>query len=231
MHINRPITVYVSDATRAKQLAAQDKNARAMTSGPGTLMFHRLIAEHGAGEFETLYVPAEFKGKWKSPVGGKVYQEGEMKMNADIEYALKQGPSTTKEIARVTGNSISTIQKAVGESRVQSKPNPNGTGKVFWIAEEGQEEEKPSPETPVPTREEARSLSKPSIRKRRKSRFDRKRLKAIAAINDRREGSHGQHSLQIIIDNPSITYEEFLRAGGRRVDLAWDVERGMVEVR
>lgn len=43
-----------------------------MVSGPGTLTFHRLIAEHGAGVFKTLYVPLALKGSFKTPAGGEV---------------------------------------------------------------------------------------------------------------------------------------------------------------
>lgn len=49
-------------------------------------------------------------------------------------------------------------------------------------------------------------------------------------INPRRSGSWGYRSLAIIIGQPGITYEEFLAAGGRRVDLAWDVKHGSVRV-
>lgn len=39
--------------------------------------------------------------------------------------------------------------------------------------------------------------------------------------NPRRADSHGFRSLELFIRaNPGITYEDFIRAGGRRVDLA-----------
>jgi hypothetical protein len=49
--------------------------------------------------------------------------------------------------------------------------------------------------------------------------------------NPRRANSHAYRSLEIIRQKPGITYENFLRAGGRRVDLAWDVENGYAEAR
>ena len=60
----------------------------------------------------------------------------------------------------------------------------------------------------------------------RKSKFDNKRilLKVEEENNPRRKGSHGFVSYQIILDNPGITYEKFIELGGRRQDLAWDVE-------
>lgn len=72
-----PITIFCADAVEASCLAAGDKNSRAMTSGPGTLRFHALIAQHGAGEFKTLYVPAALKGTFKTPTGGEVIDASE----------------------------------------------------------------------------------------------------------------------------------------------------------
>lgn len=77
MRRDKPITIFCADAAEASRLAAGDKNARAMTSGPGTLKFHALIAQHGAGEFKTLYVPAALKDSFKPPVGGEVIDASE----------------------------------------------------------------------------------------------------------------------------------------------------------
>lgn len=75
---SEPITIYVADAARAAALAKTDCDSRAMLGGPGTLNFHLLIAQHGAGEFKTLYVPLAMKGKFAHPAGGKVLiEEGE----------------------------------------------------------------------------------------------------------------------------------------------------------
>jgi hypothetical protein len=49
--------------------------------------------------------------------------------------------------------------------------------------------------------------------------------------NPRREKSHGHRSLEAIRTKPGITYEQFLRAGGRRVDLAWHIEHGNAEAK
>lgn len=49
--------------------------------------------------------------------------------------------------------------------------------------------------------------------------------------NPRREGTHGHKSLQIIVKNPGITYEEYLKKGGRRVDLKGSLEMKPAQVR
>lgn len=46
--------------------------------------------------------------------------------------------------------------------------------------------------------------------------------------NPRRNGSAGKRSLQIIIDHPGITTEDYLAKGGRLNDLRWDLAHGSV---
>lgn len=67
-----PITVFCQTPEQAIQKARADNSGAALTSGPGTIKFHALIAQHGAGEFKTLYVPLVLKGKFAPPVGGIV---------------------------------------------------------------------------------------------------------------------------------------------------------------
>ena len=47
--------------------------------------------------------------------------------------------------------------------------------------------------------------------------------------NDRRKGSFGWHSMQIVINNPGISYEKFISKGGRTRDLDWDIKRNAIE--
>lgn len=56
----------------------------------------------------------------------------------------------------------------------------------------------------------------------RGSSFSGKKLFAKTTENERRFGSHGYDSFQILLDNPGITYEDYLARGGRLKDLAWD---------
>ena len=48
--------------------------------------------------------------------------------------------------------------------------------------------------------------------------------------NNRRAGSHGSKSLEIILKKPGIIFEDFIKAGGRSVDLRWDIKRGNVVI-
>lgn len=70
---NRPVTVHCRSEEQARELAAASPTtSRALLTGQGTLAFHLLIAQHGAGEFETLYVAPRLRGTFSSPVGGTV---------------------------------------------------------------------------------------------------------------------------------------------------------------
>ena len=50
------------------------------------------------------------------------------------------------------------------------------------------------------------------------------KLKSAVKENPRREGSHGHGSFQVVLDNPGITYEDFIAKGGRVQNLRKDVE-------
>lgn len=70
-----PITVFVEDAATAEDLTATNPDSRYLTTECGTLNFHTLIAQHGAGEFTTLYVPRYLHGTFRPPIGGRVYHQ------------------------------------------------------------------------------------------------------------------------------------------------------------
>jgi len=67
-----------------------------------------------------------------------------------------------------------------------------------------------------------------------KSMFSGKKLfpsRAAKKENPRRANSHGHRSLELIRTKPGITYEDFIAAGGRRMDLAWDLRHGNAEAK
>jgi hypothetical protein len=65
----------------------------------------------------------------------------------------------------------------------------------------------------------------------RKSGFAGKMVQATCQTNPRRVGTHGFHSMQVLIDaGEPISYEKYIAAGGRRNDLVWDIEKGNAKV-
>lgn len=66
------------------------------------------------------------------------------------------------------------------------------------------------------------------------SRFSGKTLRAVAKKNPRNPSAKGKgtgyDSFDIILKKPGIKFEDFIKAGGRLKDLAWDVDHKQVKV-
>jgi hypothetical protein len=58
-----------------------------------------------------------------------------------------------------------------------------------------------------------------------KGKFANAKIYPMTDINPRREKTIGYHAFQIILDNPGITYEDYLSKGGRYNDLVCDFAR------
>jgi hypothetical protein len=66
----------------------------------------------------------------------------------------------------------------------------------------------------------------------RKTVFEGHIIKSTKAENPRRAGTNGHKSMAIILafGDKGVSYADFIAAGGRRVDLAWDLDKGNVTV-
>jgi hypothetical protein len=53
-------------------------------------------------------------------------------------------------------------------------------------------------------------------------------IKKLVAKNPRRRGTHGYKSFAII--KSGMTYQQFIRRGGRNRDLAWDIAKNRVRL-
>ena len=155
-------------------------------------------------------------------------------MSIELRYLLAQNPHTASNLARLTGKSVSTIYKQLkAMDDVREGKNEKGAGSVFWIPQ-GDSEPQGAIEAPQSTQTlDDGHVAVPSVENRaaktgRKSKFEGKLFEATVKDNPRRKGSHGFRSLQIIIDRPWISYEDFIAAGGRQVDLRWDINSGNV---
>ena len=60
------------------------------------------------------------------------------------------------------------------------------------------------------------------------SQFSGKKITRLVKDNPRRNGTHGFKSFALI--KSGMSYEDYLKAGGRRQDLAWDVKHRFVRV-
>ena len=65
----------------------------------------------------------------------------------------------------------------------------------------------------------------------RNSGFEGKMIKCLVDKNPRRQNTHGFHSMGILINaGEPVSYEAYIAQGGRRQDLAWDINKGYAEV-
>ena len=65
----------------------------------------------------------------------------------------------------------------------------------------------------------------------RESSFMGKPLYSTVGTNPRRKDSIGYKSHQIILKNPGITFEEYVKKGGEPASLRWDMLHGYVTTR
>jgi hypothetical protein len=64
----------------------------------------------------------------------------------------------------------------------------------------------------------------------RNSGYEGKMIKCLVEKNPRRENTHGFHSMGILINaGEPVSYESYIAQGGRRQDLAWDINKGYAE--
>jgi hypothetical protein len=169
-------------------------------------------------------------------------------MDNELRFLLEQGPTSVKELARLTGKSTSTIYKALGSDPDVIKDNTGtGVGTLFSLPPSAAPVNVPPsatpPESSVSPAPEEKVAPAPSKRGRKAS-FAGKQLYPDASLlgsndneaeghtptyqNPRRKTSAGYRSLQIILDHPGITSEDYVTKGGRLNDLRWDVDHGHV---
>jgi len=75
-----------------------------------------------------------------------------------------------------------------------------------------------------------KSANKPKKRGRN-SGFEGKMIKCLVEKNPRRQNTHGFHSMGILINaGEPVSYESYIAQGGRRQDLAWDIDKGYAEI-
>ena len=104
-------------------------------------------------------------------------------------------------------------------------------GKVIQC--EPSEEAAPAPASAAAPKKEKAQAKKTEgeVKRGRVSEFAGKTIHSKVDENPRREGTQGFASFKIVLATPGLTYEDYLAAGGRRQDLAWDLAHDWVAVR
>lgn len=68
-------------------------------------------------------------------------------------------------------------------------------------------------------------------KKKPRGKYAGKMIRCLVEKNPRREGTKGFHSMGILINSSvPVSYENYISEGGRPNDLAWDLEKGHVEL-
>lgn len=83
------------------------------------------------------------------------------------------------------------------------------------------------------TIEAPKTEPKPEAKKRGRTASNNGRtITAIVETNPRREGTHGHKSMEIVLKagKNGIKYEDYIAAGGRPNDLAWDLDHKSVKI-
>ncbi len=101
----------------------------------------------------------------------------------------------------------------------------SGKDSTIWVTQLGMDAFNGKSIIRTPGTRKTKSSGEP---KGKLSKFSGRKLFPVSSTNPRRPQSYGFTSLQIIIDNPGISYEEFTNLGGRRQDLQWDIDHGSV---
>lgn len=154
-------------------------------------------------------------------------------MNDELRFFLEKGPTSVKELSRLTGRSTSGIYKALKDVP-GIITEQKGRETLFSLppaaAPAGE-----APTTPAPKAEPVKGKRGRPALAAGKQLYPSDALLGTVGIgapmyeNPRRKNSHGYKSLQLVIDNPGITTEEFVKLGGRLNDLRWDLDHGNVK--
>ena len=139
------------------------------------------------------------------------------------------------EAARRSGNGYSIVKKAEDLSDLRAFPtrvlvnfyNQTAERKVTKFRDRATAERKVfqmlSEQVAVTETDEQEPTQE--VKGKRNS-FKGKMIEAICQENPRRAGTAAFRSMQILIDaNGPISYEDFLKAGGRRPDFYWDLKK------
>jgi hypothetical protein len=141
------------------------------------------------------------------------------------------------KIARQSGNGYSIVEKSEDLSDLRIFPtrtlvnlyNQTAERKVTKFRDRATAERKVfemlSEQVADPVETESDEQEPTQEVEGKRASFKGETIEAICQENPRRAGTGGFKSMQILIDaNGPISFEDFLEAGGRRVDFAWDLK-------
>jgi hypothetical protein len=165
---------------------------------------------------------------------------GEVVLFTSVDELLENRNTTGRGLVEVYNNCVDKPVKKFTDNKA-------GAERIFKLAQEIHVESTPFDKDDVkpikksaPFSRENMGLTRPQIRKLSKiakpsGKYAGKTIECLTmnrvVKNPRRENTHGFNSMGIIINaGGSVSYEEYIAQGGRPNDLAYDIEKGHVEL-
>jgi hypothetical protein len=158
---------------------------------------------------------------------------GEVVLFTSVDELLENRNTTNRGIVAVYNNCSDVAVKRFSDTRT-------GAARLFKLAQDIHVESTPFDKVDAKQESsstvEPSSLTRPQIRKLSKiakprGKYAGKSIRCLVEKNPRREGTKGFHSMGILINSSiPVSYENYISEGGRPNDLAWDLEKGHVEL-
>lgn len=130
------------------------------------------------------------------------------------------------EAAKISVKDLVFIYNNNREERPEISGFKNRTAGVALVFALLNGDELPEEHLPKPPKEKAEGANGEVHR----GKFAGKKIYPVKEENPRRADTFGWRSMKIIIDEPGIVTEEYLKKGGRTRDLQWDFDRGHVRL-
>ena len=171
---------------------------------------------------------------------------GEVVLFTSVNELLENRNTTTRGIVAVYNNCSDVAVKRFSDTRT-------GAARLFKLAQDIHVESTPFDEAPKKTPQVAplkgmtplgiapksapfsrenmgMDVVKTDVKKPR-GKYAGKSIRCLVEKNPRREGTKGFHSMGILINSSiPVSYENYISEGGRPNDLAYDIEKGHVEL-
>lgn len=160
---------------------------------------------------------------------------GEVVLFTSIDELLENRNTTNRGIVDVYNNLADKPVKRFSDTRT-------GAARLFKLAQDIHVESTPFDKDDVKPVKKSRPFSRENMgmdvakvvkadAKQPRGKYAGKSIRCLVEKNPRREGTKGFHSMGILINSSiPVSYENYISEGGRPNDLAWDLEKGHVEL-
>lgn len=140
-------------------------------------------------------------------------------------------PSRKMLESRTTGMLIKCQHPDVKKAPASEKPAKKAKAAIPADGENESKEHTMVAKSKKSAKSADRRKATPSKERKARMNFEGKKFNAKSKENARREGSSRFKSLAIVISNPGITYEGYIKKGGEHGDLIANINKGYVTMK